>query len=133
MFLVPTYLGASAIHGTGVFAARDIPAGTLIWEFTPGVDWELTPDELAAFPEPYQGQLRAWCYLDEKGLYVFCGDSGKFMNHADAPNCVDPPDRRTFAARDLAAGEELTCDYRTFDHETMEKGLEATIGMCEAV
>ena len=124
MFLIPTYLAESAIHGTGVFAARDIPAGTLIWEFTPGVDWEITPEQMAAFPEPFQRDLRAWSYLDEKGLYVFCGDNGKFMNHSDAPNCDDPPDRRTFTNRDVAADEELTCDYRTFDRETAEKGFD---------
>lgn len=124
MFLVPTVLKQSAIHGFGVFAARAIPAGTLIWEFTPGVDWEITPESLAAFPEPYQTQLRAWCYLDDDGLYVFCGDNGKFMNHADAPNCDDPPGRFTVANRDIAEGEELTCDYRTFDRETAEKGFD---------
>ena len=124
MFLVPTYLQKSAVHGTGVFAARDIPAGTLIWEFTPGVDWEITPDDLAAFPEPYQSQMRAWCYLDAAGAYVFCGDNGKFMNHSDAPNCDDPPDRTTVTNRDVRAGEELTCDYRTFDRETAEKGFD---------
>ena len=124
MFLVPTSLGPSAIHGTGVFAATDLPAGTLIWEFTPGVDWELTPEALAAFPEPYQSQLRAWCYLDANGLYVLCGDSGKFMNHSDTPNCDDPPDRTTVTNRAIRAGEELTCDYRTLDHETATKGFD---------
>ena len=124
MFLIPTYLGPSAIHGTGVFAARDVPAGTRIWEFTPGVDWELEPDELAAFPEPFQSELRAWCYLDAAGFYVLCGDSGKFMNHSDAPNCDDPPDRTTVTNRNVRAGEELTCDYRTFDRETAEKGFD---------
>ena len=124
MFLIPTYLGPSDIHGTGVFTARDLPAGTRIWEFTPGVDWEITPDDLAAFPEPYQTQLRAWCYLDEDRFYVFCGDNGKFMNHSFAPNCDDPPGRTTLTNRDIRAGEELTCDYRTFDRETAEKGFD---------
>ena len=124
MFLIPTYLAPSAIHGTGVFAARPVAAGTRIWEFTPGVDWEITPDDLARFPEPYQSQLRAWCYLDGDGLYVFCGDNGKFMNHSERPNCDDPPDRTTVVNRDVAEGEELTCDYRTFDRETAEKGFD---------
>ncbi len=124
MFLIPTYLGPSSIHGTGVFTARDLPAGTLIWEFTPGVDWEIAPDALAAFPEPYQTELRAWCYLDETGVYVLCGDTGKFMNHSFEPNCDDPPDRTTVTNRPIHAGEELTCDYRTFDHETAEKGFD---------
>lgn len=124
MFLVPTSLGPSSIHGTGVFAARPISAGTRIWEFTPGVDWKLQPAELAAFPEPYQTQLRAWCYLDDEGVYVLCGDNAKFMNHADAPNCDDPEGRYTVTNRAIAEGEELTCDYRTFDRETAAKGFD---------
>ncbi len=121
MFLVPTVLGPSSIHGTGVFAVTDIAAGAVLWEFTEGVDWRIEPDDLAAFPEPYQSRLRAWCYLDHDGRYVLCGDTAKFMNHSDDPNC-DEPDGQTVANRPIAAGEELTCDYRTFDLESQEKG-----------
>lgn len=121
MFLIPTRLGSSPIAGIGVFAAAPIAAGTRIWEFTDGVDWRLAPEELAAFPEPYQSRLRQWCYLDDDGTYVLCGDTAKFMNHADAPNC-DEPEHTTVANRDIAAGEELTCDYRTFDGESMALG-----------
>ena len=127
MFLVPTYLADSAIHGVGVFAAEPIPAGTRIWEFTDGVDWRLTPEELASFPEPYQSRLRMWCYLGDDGYYVLCGDNGKFMNHSDTPNCDDPEGRYTVTNRAIEAGEELTCDYRTFDRESAEKGLEWTL------
>ena len=121
MFLVPTLLGPSGIHGTGVFAVGPIAAGTVLWRFTEGVDWRIPPADLAAFPEPYQARLRAWCYLDDDGHYVLCGDTAKFMNHSDDPNC-DEPEHTTVANRAIAAGEELTCDYRTFDRESMDKG-----------
>lgn len=121
MFLVPTVLRPSAIHGTGVFAVDPIAAGTRLWEFTEGVDWRIEPEALAAFPEPYQTRLRAWSYLDHDGQYVLCGDTAKFMNHSDDPNC-DEPNGYTVANRDIAAGEELTCDYRTFDLESQQKG-----------
>lgn len=124
MLLVPTVLGPSTIHGTGVFAASPIPAGTCIWEFSPGVDWRISPEDLEAFPEPYRTQLRAWCYRDTDDHYVLCGDAAKFMNHADAPNCDDPDGRHTLANRDIAAGDELTCDYRTFDRDSAAKGLD---------
>ena len=32
MLCVPTYLAPSAIEGFGLFAARPIPAGTVVWE-----------------------------------------------------------------------------------------------------
>lgn len=121
MFLIPIRLGPSAIHGTGVFAVEPIAAGTVLWRFTEGVDWRMHPADLAAFPEPYQTRLRAWCYLDDDGHYVLCGDAAKFMNHSDTPNC-DEPEHTTVANRDIAPGEELTCDYRTFDGESMAKG-----------
>ena len=56
---------------------------------------------------------------EELGLYVLCGDNGRYFNHSDAPNTVSSgisfgDDR---ALRDLAIGEELTSDYRTIcDH-----------------
>lgn len=123
MFLIPTYLAESPIHGIGVFTPKPLPAGTLIWEFHPGVDWRLTPEELERFPEPYQSQFRSYCYLTPEGIYIFCGDTAKFMNHSDTPNCDDPEGRFTITNRDIAAGEELTSDYRTFDMESAEKGI----------
>ena len=117
MFRVPTYLAWSSIHGVGVFTPAEIPAGTLIWEFTPGVDWRFTAQELASFPQPYQAKLRTWCYLEEPGYYVLCGDNARFMNHSFEPNCDDSGDR-TVALRRIAPAEELTCDYRSFDLES---------------
>lgn len=124
MFRVPTYLGPSTIHGTGVYAAAPIAAGTIIWDFHPGVDWKLRPEELEAFPEPFQSQVRRWCYLEaDSGLYVLCGDNAKFMNHSPEANCDDSGDR-TVASRDIEPGEELTCDYRSFDAESARAGLD---------
>lgn len=127
MFLIPTYLAPSAIHGIGVFAAESLPADKRIWEFDARVDWRLTPEELASFPEPYQSRLRAWCFLDTDDFYILCGDNAKFMNHAEGPNCDDPEGRYTVTNRPIAAGEELTCDYRTFDRESAEKGVHAPL------
>lgn len=124
MFLVPTYLAPSDIHGVGVFTSRPIPAGTRIWEFTPQVDWRIPPDELERFPEPYRAQLLRWSYQEESGFYILCGDNAKFMNHSPRPNCEDREGPYTLAKRDIEAGEELTCDYRTFDVQSRENGLE---------
>jgi len=125
MFLIPTYLAESPIHGIGVFTPRPIPEDTIIWRFDDRVDWKMTPDELDRFPEPYQAQLRRWSFIDEDGLHVFCGDNAKFMNHAPDANCDDPygPDgMTTITNRDIAPDEELTSNYTTFDAESAEKG-----------
>ena len=125
MFRVPTYLSSSPLHGTGVFAGADIPAGTLVWEFTPQIDWRIAEADFARFPEPYRSLLRPYCYLEPDGMLVLCGDNARFMNHSFQPNCDDTGPHRTIALRDIAAGEELTCDYRSFDLESATDGLEA--------
>ena len=122
MFLIPTYLSQSSIHGVGVFTPEPIAEGTLLWEFDPSVDWKITPEEMERFPEPYQSRFRMYCYLAPEGIYVFCGDNAKFMNHSLDPNCDDPEGRYTIANRDIAAGEELTSNYLTFDMESAQKG-----------
>jgi uncharacterized protein len=123
MLRVPTFVAPSAIAGVGLFAATELPAGTVIWEFTEGVDWRITPGEFAEFPEPFRSRLRHYVYQEESGTYVLCGDNAKFMNHADEPNCDDPEGEYTITRRLVHAGEELTCDYRSFDLESRELGL----------
>lgn len=123
MFLVPTVLDRSSIHGMGVFAAERIPADTRVWEFTEGVDWHIEPEEMERFPEPFQSRLREWSYREESGIYVLCGDNAKFMNHAESPSC-DDSGAFTRTIHDIEAGEELTCDYRVFDADAANRELD---------
>ena len=123
MLRVPTYVAPSSIAGVGLFAATRLPAGSVIWEFTEGVDWRITPAELSLFPEPFQSRLRHYLYQEESGIYVLCGDNGKYMNHSDRPNCDDPEGAYTITNRVVRAGEELTCDYRSFDREARTVGV----------
>lgn len=125
MFKVPTYLAPSSIHGIGVYTAVAIPAGSLVWEYHPPVDWEIPPDEMESIPEPYQSRFRHFSYLDESGVYILCGDNAKFMNHSFEPNCLDVPPDSCVTLRDIEAGEELTCDYRIVDAESARDGLDA--------
>ncbi len=119
MFLIPTYLGRSAIHGFGVFTATLIPAETVIWEFADGVDMRLTPSELRALSGRVHDALRSYCYREATGAYVLCGDNAKFMNHSMDPTC-DDNGKITIVRRALPAGSELTCDYRSFDYDTID-------------
>ena len=119
MLLVKTYLAESRIHGIGLFAAQRIPEGTVIWRLEPSLDLELTEAQIEALAPPAREQIEKYTYLDlVRGTYVLCGDDARFFNHSDAPNCQDFPDARggtTVAARDIEEGEELTCDYASFD------------------
>lgn len=122
MLRIPTYVAPSPIAGLGLYSASDLPAGTVIWEYTPGVDWRIPPPVLDGFPEPYRSWLTHYLYLDESGVYVLCVDNAKFMNHDDDPNCDDSGEIHTVTRRPVATGEELTCDYRLFDQEAKRRG-----------
>lgn len=124
MLRIPTYVAPSRIAGMGLFSATRLEPGTVVWEFTPGVDWEITPEDLERFPEPYRSRLRHYLYRDDTGLYVLCGDNAKFMNHEDDPNCDDSDHRHTVTRRLVGSDEELTCDYRQFDLDAKTNGVE---------
>ncbi len=118
MMLIPTYLEQSGIHGIGLFAAEPIQKGTKIWQFMEGLDVVFDVSLLATAPEPIRGYLQRYTYphhsLPEK--IILDGDNGRFMNHSETANT----DFRTilndtgYALRDIAQGEELTCNYHEF-------------------
>lgn len=121
MLLVKTRLGASAIEGIGLFAVEPIPAGTVTWRFMPGFDQLFSKEQIANLPPIARETLENYTYLHpDSGLYVFCLDNARFMNHADTPNTSGVHEAGAIegydiATRDIAPGEELTCDYRAFD------------------
>jgi len=123
MLRVTTYVAPSGIAGVGLFAATRLPAGCVIWQYTEGVDWRITPTELSLFPEPFQSRMRHYLYQEESGVYVLCGDNAKYMNHSEDPNCDDPEGEYTVTNREVEAGQELTCDYRSFDLEARTTGV----------
>ena len=116
MLLVPTTIAASPIHGIGLFAAEPIPAGTPVWALDPLFDRVFPAAELAHRPDHVRAFLEHYCeYFPETDELVLSGDADRFTNHSDDPNTrVDGenrPDARVIAIRDIAAGEEITCDY----------------------
>lgn len=116
MMMVDTELRPSPIHGLGVFLLQPVKKGDLIWRFDARIDRVYTPDEIATLPAQVQAYLETYCTWHEStGLYVLCGDNGRYFNHSDTPNTVSNGVSfgEDHAARDLAAGEELTSDYRT--------------------
>ena len=119
MLLVKTYLEKSPIHGIGLFAAEPISEGTVVWRLDPRIDTLLDAAAIASLAPPARAQIEKYTYLDPVLLrYVLCGDDARFFNHSDQPNCRDVPDQDggfTVAARAIAAGEELTCNYAEID------------------
>lgn len=120
MLLVPTYLAQSPIHGLGLFAAAPIAEGTIVWRYNVLFDRTIWVGEAAEMPAVARSYLERYAYRRGDRL-VLCGDDGRFVNHADAPNCVEAFDGCSVAARDIAAGEEITEDYSAYDDDTPTK------------
>ncbi len=117
MLIVPTYVGPSEIEGVGIFATEFIPAGTDIWllderfdHIVPTADIRTMPPALSTMMERY-----GYPHMTRPGYTVVEFDNGRFMNHSDEPNTNFTQPDRGWTIRDVAAGEELTCDYGEFD------------------
>ena len=93
---LPEYLaiGPSDIHGAGIFAKEDIPAGIEI-----GITHVYDPD----FEDDY---IRT--------------PLGGFVNHSDLPNCEARENkskeyRILFTVDKIEAGKELTVEYKLYN------------------
>ena len=125
MMMVDTELKPSPIHGLGVFLLAPVRRGELIWRFDARIDRVYTEEEIATLPAHMQSYLRTYStWHAETGLFVLCGDNGRYFNHAEVPTTVSNAisfgeDR---AVRDLAAGEELTSNYNTICDNVRRNG-----------
>lgn len=126
MMLIHTQVAPSQIHGLGLFTVGPIAKGTPVWRFEPGFDHAISPEQFAALPPLAREHLRSYAYVSQAdGHLIRSGDHTCFMNHSPdcntgAPASATPP-VTTVALRDLAAGEELTCDYAAFDADVAWK------------
>lgn len=107
----------SKLHGNGVFALRDIPAGTRILQYA---GKRLTPEQAdALFPVNPDEPFHTFFFALSNGKIVDGGQGGndsRWINHSCAPNCEgheNADGSRVFivAMRDIPAGEELLYDY----------------------
>ncbi|WP_374697658.1 SET domain-containing protein-lysine N-methyltransferase [Alcaligenes nematophilus] len=118
----------SKLHGNGVFALRDIPAGTRILQYA---GKRLTPEQAdALFPVNPDEPFHTFFFALSNGKIVDGGQGGndsRWINHSCAPNCEgheNADGSRVFivAMRDIPAGEELLYDYSlVIDDEITEE------------
>ncbi len=124
MLLVRTKLGLSNIHGFGVFAVEDIPAGTIVCRHSYSFDQaylDATVGDSPLMTPPALEFLKKHAYLS-LGVWYLCGDLAKFMNHSAKPNVISTfESEEDIAARYINEGEELTVNYYAFDERAAEK------------
>jgi hypothetical protein len=123
MMLIKTRVAPSGIHGLGLFAAEAVPRGTAVWRFQPGFDHDFSPERFAALPSLAREHTRWFCFVSrESGHVILSGDHACFINHSPTANTGAPPNPvppvTTVALRDIAGGEEITCDYWSYDADT---------------
>ncbi|MFJ5726877.1 SET domain-containing protein [Streptomyces paradoxus] len=105
--------GLSPVGGSGVFALRDIPMGTALWGPCPDCEVR-TAGEQGGLPPEVIAWLDEFGYrLDDRGLILPCGGA-HLLNHSCEAVALDHGLAAGIAVRDIRAGEEVTCDYRTF-------------------
>ncbi len=115
MLRVKHKLAQSGIHGLGLFADEDIAKGTVIWEFTPGLDFTISFEQVKLLDVRDQAFINTYAYVDKTlpGFYTVAVDAARFVNHSDTPNMGngDANIACSVAFRDIKAGEELTENY----------------------
>ena len=107
----------SAIHGLGVHAVHDIPAGTVVWKLDPSQDVRRESLEGLGGVETARWQHHGFQSVTRQD-WVLCGDGARFMNFAERPNLVLGPvdehgEHTLVAWRDIAAGDEMTAGRET--------------------
>jgi len=120
MLLVKTFIKESTIPnaGMGCFAGQNISQGTKIWELNPLFDKIFTEANRLLMTDLEKQFLDIYAYK-HNGLYFLCVDNARFFNHSSTPNTFDPnTEYATYAARDIAEGEEILSDYYTFGSTT---------------
>jgi SET domain-containing protein len=117
MLLIPNYVGPSAIEGVGIFAAAPISKGTAIWTLDERFDHVLSGSEIAALGAEQRQFVDRYGYPHtlKPDLTILELDNGRFMNHSDTPNTDFTEPSVGWAIRDIAEGEEITCNYAEFE------------------
>ncbi len=115
MLTVNTYLAPSAVHGIGLFATDNIPAGTPVWKFNSHIDKVFSPEEFCKITrELNHCSLRHFLnsVYRRGGLFYYLTDNARFINHcSDKANVAFADDCMEIATRDIQAHEELLEDY----------------------
>jgi SET domain-containing protein len=121
MMLIRVRVGLSEIHGRGLFAIGPIHKGTPVWKYSEECGDMRTMPHLIKDAEVQH--YATFGYRPPGKDYIeLPGDHACFWNHSDNPNVVYEGDQFEvmIADRDISPGEELTCDYTTFESRPME-------------
>lgn len=116
-------IGLSRIHGVGVLAIRDIPAGTRLFAGEDERAVWVSRAVVRRLPKPLRQLYEDFGMLWDRWLGVprtfNMLSVGWYLNHSNRPNVEADDDGRFYTLRRIRQGEELTADYRTFADEQL--------------
>ncbi len=108
----------SGIHGIGVFAVRDIPAGCReIFSKEIGEWTTVTRKDVEDLPDHAKNIVENYCLYDNESYFIPANgfktmDLSLFLNHSDNPNIISVNEGEYFeTVREVKKGEELFVDY----------------------
>lgn len=108
----------SPIHGNGVYALRQIPAGQRgLFSKNIGEWIKVERTEVDALPAYSKLLVETYCLYDKSHYYIpdygfKVMDIVNFLNHSDTPNIKSIADGEDFETlRTIEEGEELFIDY----------------------
>ena len=110
-------LGASPLHGVGVFAIRSIAKGSNpLKSRRKHREVLFSYEELKALPPGVRKQVEMFCYYDDDGVLISTMgmntmDFAIYLNHTKTPNLRLNKDGSFEALRNIKIGEELMMDY----------------------
>lgn len=110
--------------GYGVIATQHIPKGTILWALDP-LDQVFTAEQVRKLGPALWPHMERYSYVNGQGMRVLCWDHGRFMNHSCDPVSLSPGVDFELAVRDVAPGDEITCDYASLN---LEQDLECLCG-----
>ena len=114
MLTVKTYLAPSSIHGIGLFAAENIPANSIIWQYNEHID-RIYSEELfldicrnthnCTLPHLLNSSYK------RGGRFFYLTDNARFINHAVPANIAFVDDYTERTLHTIKAGEEILENY----------------------
>lgn len=122
MYLFPTYVAQSDIHGLGVFTSCDINEGSVVWAYDPIFDRSFSQFQYESFPEHVQEFIRVHGFHDlHSGYWIIGGDNDLYTNHSFTPNLLLDNTKlfhltpSLIACTHIRKDTELTQNYLVFD------------------
>jgi hypothetical protein len=100
--------------GYGVYAAQDIPEGSIVY-VKDSLELIITPTDYLLHTPEMKTVVDKYSYIDEKGNRIISWDFAKYVNHCCNCNTISTGYGFEIAIRNIKAGEQITDEYGIFN------------------